>query len=299
MGTREEQVSALGRIIELEPRGKRPTTAGWPDLGDSQRIRDGYNRGLHLGPSGVTDVDLDSPEAIRLAPLFLPTPHAVIMRGETPTHYMYRIPDPPSRARLALGSDTLIELRSGYGVQTMIPPSVHPSGQRLSWAPSPPDCHLAQATGEALSRGVRRIAACVALERSGTSPWEAMTIVQGPPVPVHGPWAHVVREWLGWAPRRPTVRPMRRESGYGSAVRAYVGDHPGDYPPRNSDCPMCGGARSFKAGARGRWVCWSAHHGDSGAGQDRGDYWVGDSLDMDAHASGSTPAEHLRAAGYL
>lgn len=91
------------------------------------------------------------------------------------------------------------------------------------------------------------------------------------------------------------------------AVAAYNRDHAREWPRSDADCPVCGHKGCFGRlpSAPDRWACWSTNHdgagvsGRGGVGV-RGDRcWTGDALDIDAHESGRTRAEHLRAEGYL
>ncbi|MAG36329.1 MAG: hypothetical protein CL878_08805 [Dehalococcoidia bacterium] len=95
------------------------------------------NVGVLLGePSGgLVDVDLDTPEAVLLAPYFLPKTGARFGRPSNPnSHWLYQCDSPPRTERYAdpLGGTMLVELRSD-GCQTIFPPSVHPSGEQVAW----------------------------------------------------------------------------------------------------------------------------------------------------------------------
>lgn len=89
----------------------------------------GENVGIKLGaPSGgLVDVDLDCDEAVRLAPLFLP-PTSTFGRASKPaSHWIYVCAiktHKPARAKT--------EIRS-TGLQTIFPPSIHPSGEHIEW----------------------------------------------------------------------------------------------------------------------------------------------------------------------
>jgi len=126
------------------------------------------NIGLLLGePSGrLVDVDLDCGEATILAPAILPPTGMIHGRESRPkSHYWYICSAPPSsvaRYTDACGG-TIIELRSTGG-QTVVPPSVHPSGEQVVWdAAGAP----AQVEIEHLDRRVRLVAATVLLLRVG------------------------------------------------------------------------------------------------------------------------------------
>jgi len=101
----------------------------------------GRNIGLRLDT--LTDIDLDTPEAVALAPYFLKNTGA---RWGRPTarnsHHLYLIPDsasmqftdPEPAPGMRAG---LLEIRHGNNHQSMIPPSVHPEGELLSWEGNP------------------------------------------------------------------------------------------------------------------------------------------------------------------
>src|SRR5690348_9157119 len=62
-----------------------------------------HNVGVVLGSAarGLIDVDLDSPEAIKLAPYFLPQTGCVFGRNSKPrSHWLYQIDEPGRTERL-------------------------------------------------------------------------------------------------------------------------------------------------------------------------------------------------------
>lgn len=128
--------------LPLPAGSKAPDRAGWTaarfnyhELAGS--FFGGDNLGLLLGAASnnLVDVDLDTPEACRLAQHFLPRTGMTHGRPSSPySHFWYytdteaqtvKYQDPTDRA-------VLLEIRS-TGSQTMVPPSVHPSGEHLSW----------------------------------------------------------------------------------------------------------------------------------------------------------------------
>jgi hypothetical protein len=131
------------------PRGKKaPNLKGWQNLrlteGElSGRITANTNLGLLLGePSGgLIDVDLDAPEAIAVADSFLPKTSRLHGRpSKVRSHRWYRVsPSPeylklvdPTRRESDAGNSTIVELRQD-GHQTVVPPSLHDSGELYGW----------------------------------------------------------------------------------------------------------------------------------------------------------------------
>lgn len=125
---------------------KGPAFAGWPNFrprpNEFARLFGGTgNIGLLTGkPSGwLIDVDLDCPEAVALAPEFLPHTAAVIGRlGSPRSHYFYiaeglqtkKFRDPHT-------SKMIVEIRSTNAAST-VGPSLHPSGGHYEVLEAPP-----------------------------------------------------------------------------------------------------------------------------------------------------------------
>ena len=124
--------------LALHPQSKIPVDSDWPNLGKAKEevLPMGGNIGLLLGAkSGIIDVDLDCREAKGLADLILTTPFAEFDRGTSDSgHYLFRANSfgPTKRFTGAGSKTTIVELRAD-GVQTMIPPSVHPDGSHLAF----------------------------------------------------------------------------------------------------------------------------------------------------------------------
>lgn len=177
----------LESVVALHARGfalvpvplglKRPVIRGWQDLRlDGAELRSTFrersNVGVLLGePSGgLIDVDLDGLEALALAPHFLPPTGLRSGRASAPvSHAFYRVRSPIKITRfrdplVASGDDRsmLIELRS-TGTQTLVPPSVHPSGEEIVWANAGEPAEVEMDT---LQRAVARIAAGALLVRA-------------------------------------------------------------------------------------------------------------------------------------
>jgi hypothetical protein len=160
------------------PVGKSPKLPKWQLLEITAANVEQYfknkklNVGAQMGPmsSGLTDVDLDCAEAITLAPYFLPQTAAVYGRpSKLRSHWLYCIGDPLPKAWIKLSDDqdkVIVELRmggGGKGAQSVMPGSMHPSGEYYEWDNG--DGEPAQAACEDLKKAVFKLAAAVLLMR--------------------------------------------------------------------------------------------------------------------------------------
>ncbi len=102
------------------------------------------NVGVQLGASsrGLTDVDLDSPEAVAVGPYLLPKTQAIFGRvSKRSSHWLYYTDLSTTQDNAAIqlkapDGTMLLELRSGggdRGAQTVFPGSVHESGEAIAW----------------------------------------------------------------------------------------------------------------------------------------------------------------------
>lgn len=132
--------------VLLVPKEKRPIESDWPQITypNKKRLLEVLTRtgitadcglGVRLG-GGLADVDLDSPSSRRVAPLGLlpPTPARSGRSGSPMSHWWYRLTGPNAYDKHVdhLGA-VLVELRASSGIQTAVPPTVHPSGQPYVW----------------------------------------------------------------------------------------------------------------------------------------------------------------------
>jgi hypothetical protein len=167
--------------IPVPHRQKGPVIDGWQHLRITAETAPGYFNGGGQGlgvivgkaSGGLTDLDLDSPEAIAAAPYILPRT-AVFGHASKPlSHWVYRTNLHETKDRAAIkfmGSDKigLIEVRMGAGgmaAQTIFPPSTHISGEPIEWADGGPGT-IAEVDGDELIQFARRLAAAAELARS-------------------------------------------------------------------------------------------------------------------------------------
>lgn len=135
-----QYASAGFHLVELAPKDKAPTTEHWRTEKAATVNLETNNVGIQWGKKsrGLIDVDLDCLEAVDLAKSLLPMTGAIFGRAGKPrSHYLYYLrPIPEHFAGLKYvdpnTNECLVELR-GDGLQTMVPPSIHPSGEVVEW----------------------------------------------------------------------------------------------------------------------------------------------------------------------
>ncbi len=160
-------------VIPVPPRSKNPNRKGW----QNERLTEAdlphqfpgaANLGILTGkPSGgLVDVDLDAPEAIAAGAELLPATDMRHGRPGKPSSHRWYVADVQTKKyEFTQQGDTsatmLVELRS-TGCQTIVPPSVHPSGERLTWENGKRAAEVAPAR---LQAAVGKVAACALLAR--------------------------------------------------------------------------------------------------------------------------------------
>lgn len=136
-------------IIPIPLKEKGPRFANWQrtQLQDEAQLvelfrrewhGDNGNVGVLLGSAsaGIVDADLDWPEAAQLAKYFLPKTNTVFGRkSKLHSHLFYVVNDFGNTIKYQVAGDkggTILELR-GNGGQTVLPHSVHPSGEEVQF----------------------------------------------------------------------------------------------------------------------------------------------------------------------
>jgi len=127
-------------VIPIPAGEKNPNRPGWQNerhaLDDIPRLwNNGQNIGVLTGePSGwLVDVDLDCPEALKIAGRFLDPTRTSGRGGAQDSHWWYRCEGIRSITFEDQDGETILEIRSS-GRQTVIAPSLHPSGDRYLWS---------------------------------------------------------------------------------------------------------------------------------------------------------------------
>jgi hypothetical protein len=128
--------------IPVPYKTKEPVVKGWPDLRitvdtANQYFIEPYNIGVLLGvpPVYPVDIDLDCPEALIVAPYFLPGTRKFGRASKPESHWVYSGSEgiKTSQYRDPQDGAMLVELRATGG-QTIFPGSVHESGERIEFA---------------------------------------------------------------------------------------------------------------------------------------------------------------------
>lgn len=133
------------QLVYYPTRQKGPTGSeaiGWTTRQYKIEDWDGENVGVKLGTEitpgrYLVDIDFDWPGGLVLAKRLLPATGFGFGRAGRITHAFYTVSQPvPSKQFIDVSGRTLVELRcrkvdNSVGLQTMVPPSVHPSGEVL------------------------------------------------------------------------------------------------------------------------------------------------------------------------
>ena len=176
----ESMVTPLEAALELVrrgwcvvpvPRGKKsPCVKNWPQMRLTEQELPNYfsgdeNLGVLLGEASgnLIDVDLDAIEVHAVAGLFLPLTDRVHGRAGKPlSHYWFNCKASLRPQKFCdIDGTVLVELRS-TGQQTVVPPSIHPTGELIEWER---DGDPALVDADALQAAVCKVAAGALLIR--------------------------------------------------------------------------------------------------------------------------------------
>jgi hypothetical protein len=149
--TAQSYVSRGWSVIPVPPKKKRPVLTEWQNyrlsINELQQHFNGkrQNIGVLLGvaSNGLADADLDCPEAVTLAPKFLPATNAIFGRASNRNSHWLYYSDVPATVNFndptfvkgrgkKENKARLLEVRSTGG-QTVFPNSVHESGEPIKW----------------------------------------------------------------------------------------------------------------------------------------------------------------------
>ena len=129
-------------VVPLAPKQKGPKIQGWTRFCEALMTPDeakafcnkNNNIGLALGPaSGVcaVDIDTDDPEIIKQIERLIPD-SPVKKRGAKGYTAFYKFNGAPSKSAKSLDGQSGVDFLSA-GRQTVLPPSIHPSGMEYCW----------------------------------------------------------------------------------------------------------------------------------------------------------------------
>lgn len=254
-------------------------------------------------PSGwLVDVDLDCPEAVRLAPRVLPVTATFGHPSNPVSHWIFYSRDAPKAAYSMPGPkgaklEVICELRSAR-CATVFPGSIHESGEPVTWTSG--TIEITTIESVVLSDAVATIAIACVLVRGGMTDDEALIVAGQRPFKMEHAHATMFRKWTGQREPKTKASPLRSaHSNVDDAVRAFNAAHPGNWPKSGGKCPACGhdGCFGWLGDNPGRWSCFSASHtapGIAGNG-----CFHGDALDIEAFAAGVGRVDVLVRDGFL
>jgi len=146
----ESLADAGCRFVRLARSEKRPLGAAWQTKATDdmtyvkQWLAAGSNVGLLLGPaSGVVDVEFDEPAGLQqLAAFGITDIHTPTWRSARGEHRLFRW-EPWMPLTSVVKADSLEIRLGGRAAQSVLPPSVHPTGERYEWIVPPSACQIA------------------------------------------------------------------------------------------------------------------------------------------------------------
>lgn len=137
----KQYIDANWAVVPIDPGSKGLEEKGWlkKAAGRGYQVEDfkaASNIGVVPGPPSGDRVnwDLDSPMAIRVAAKLMPSTGLIHGRPGKPTsHLWYLVPGASPRKFVdPVTKNMLLEMQVANG-QTVVPPSIHPSGEHYEW----------------------------------------------------------------------------------------------------------------------------------------------------------------------
>jgi Bifunctional DNA primase/polymerase, N-terminal len=164
--------------VPVNRKTKKAIGKGWQTraFAPEQFNGNAQNIAVQLGAvsGGLVDVDLDSTDAIGLAPSFLPANDAIFGRRSKPCSHQLYVSDlykSDTRANIPFAQYVngkagamIVELRiggNGKGATTTFPPSMHTTGETVQWVR---DGEPARVAGADLKRAVTQLAVAALLK---------------------------------------------------------------------------------------------------------------------------------------
>ncbi len=164
------------KLVRLSRKTKQNVDKDWQnrDVPPSEILawyERGGNIGMQLG--AVSDwrgaADCDCPEAVALAPRFLPETLRLGKGSGVPDVYLYRSPELGFAKFTGLDGETLIDLKAsnnGAGHQIAVPPSIHPDKGAYRWVRGYNPASIAEVSAAALRASVGRLAVATLIARN-------------------------------------------------------------------------------------------------------------------------------------
>jgi hypothetical protein len=158
-------------VIPIPTGRKKPGRDGWETLRLTPNdIPNYWTNGQGIGlltgqPSGwLVDVDLDVEEAVQIAGRFLPQTLTSGRESRPHSHWWFRAEGAENREyKDTDGKKRLVELRS-TGRQTLVAPSIHPSGEEYVWH-TESGLEVARIAAEELEMRVRELTTATLIAR--------------------------------------------------------------------------------------------------------------------------------------
>jgi hypothetical protein len=160
--------------VPVNRKAKKAIGKGWQTrpFTPAQFNGNAQNVAVQLGAAsgGLTDVDLDCTDAIGFAPEFLPETAAIFGRQSKPCSHQLYVTDLHQTEKIAVlkfdgPAGVIVELRiggNGKGATTVFPPSMHVTGETVSWERDGEPAHV---RGDDLKRAVLHLAVACLLKQ--------------------------------------------------------------------------------------------------------------------------------------